>query len=217
MSAWKPISLFGTRNAVFVGLQASCHNDGPDCQTLRPNSNPNSLHHERMLSGWAPRPKNRSSIMGLLGKDGFPGFVCSLTITLGITRLCRNRVPISTKFGGLSFDSPLSRDDRGPITEPLIPLAFLPSVPKSGKRTSAPNLCRGEWMQVATRCGTTLLQAVECNRCERLKNSALSVTSSHPDRSVYEGNLVRHTLLPRGKSTLSIRKETHPSSDDIQC
>ena len=44
----------------------------------------------------------------------------------------------------MSFDSPLSRDDMGSSTEPLIFLAFLPFVPKSGTRTSALTFCRDE-------------------------------------------------------------------------
>ena len=44
----------------------------------------------------------------------------------------------------LLFDSSLSLDDIGPTVESLLDLAFLNTVPKSGKWTSALNFCRGE-------------------------------------------------------------------------
>ena len=45
----------------------------------------------------------------------------------------------------LSFVSSLPLGDIRPITEPFILVAFSPSIPKSGKRTSALNFGRGEW------------------------------------------------------------------------
>ena len=45
----------------------------------------------------------------------------------------------------LSFDSSLSLDGVRPSTEPLILFSFLPSVPKSGKRTSALSFRRADW------------------------------------------------------------------------
>ena len=57
------------------------------------------------------------------------------------------RALISAKKFRLSFDSSLSLDGTRPTTEPLILLASLPCVPKSGKRSSATNFCRGEWSE----------------------------------------------------------------------